>query len=86
MSRLWLVLLCAAVLIATHTRTHTSPFGAHAHDSSVVVTWQVSDDVDNPTGNKILWDTGYLNGAPHKVCQIISASPVGVVPPLHIAP
>jgi hypothetical protein len=28
---------------------------------------QVSDDVDNPTGNKILWDSGFLNGAPHKV-------------------
>ena len=27
----------------------------------------VSDDVDNPTGNRILWDTGYLNGAPHKL-------------------
>ncbi len=28
---------------------------------------QISDDVDNPTGNKILWDSGFLNGAPHKV-------------------
>jgi len=28
---------------------------------------EVSDDVDNPTGNRILWDTGLLNGAPNKL-------------------
>jgi len=28
---------------------------------------QVSDDVDNPTGNRVLWDSGLLNGAPNKV-------------------
>lgn len=27
-----------------------------------------SDDVDNPTGNQLLWDAGMLNGAPNKVC------------------
>jgi splicing factor 3B subunit 3 len=31
----------------------------------------VSDDIDNPTGNRILWDTGYLNGAPDKIKQIL---------------
>ncbi|CAM9302661.1 unnamed protein product [Scytosiphon promiscuus] len=29
----------------------------------------VSDDVDNPTGNRLLWDSGHLNGAPNKVEQ-----------------
>ena len=28
---------------------------------------KVSDDVDNPTGNRVLWDTGLLNGAPNKL-------------------
>lgn len=28
---------------------------------------KVSDDVDNPTGNRVLWDSGLLNGAPNKV-------------------
>ncbi|TFJ87655.1 hypothetical protein NSK_001005 [Nannochloropsis salina CCMP1776] len=28
---------------------------------------KVSDDVDNPTGNRVLWDTGRLNGAPNKL-------------------
>uniref|UniRef100_A0A7S2F9J7 DNA damage-binding protein 1 n=1 Tax=Octactis speculum TaxID=3111310 RepID=A0A7S2F9J7_9STRA len=27
----------------------------------------VSDDVDNPTGSRLLWDTGLLNGAPNKL-------------------
>lgn len=27
----------------------------------------VSDDVDNPTGSRLLWDAGMLNGAPNKV-------------------
>jgi len=27
----------------------------------------VSDEIDNPTGNRILWDTGLLNGAPNKL-------------------
>jgi splicing factor 3B subunit 3 len=27
----------------------------------------VSDDVDNPTGSKLLWDSGQLNGASHKL-------------------
>jgi splicing factor 3B subunit 3 len=30
----------------------------------------VSDDIDNPTGNKMLWDTGLLNGAPSKLEQV----------------
>ncbi|CAM9666346.1 unnamed protein product [Ascophyllum nodosum] len=29
----------------------------------------VSDDVDNPTGNRLLWDSGHLSGAPNKVEQ-----------------
>ncbi|CAM9809907.1 unnamed protein product [Ectocarpus sp. 8 AP-2014] len=29
----------------------------------------VSDDVDNPTGNRLLWDSGHLSGAPNKVQQ-----------------
>ncbi|KAL0586355.1 hypothetical protein ABG067_003968 [Albugo candida] len=31
---------------------------------------EVSDEIDNPTGNRMLWDTGLLNGAPHKLEQI----------------
>ncbi|DBA00600.1 TPA: hypothetical protein N0F65_007729 [Lagenidium giganteum] len=31
---------------------------------------EVSDEVDNPTGNRILWDTGLLNGAPNKLEQV----------------
>jgi len=27
----------------------------------------ISDDVDNPTGDRLLWETGVLNGAPNKV-------------------
>ena len=27
----------------------------------------VSDDADNPTGNRLLWDSAVLNGAPHKL-------------------
>ncbi|CAM9109110.1 unnamed protein product [Choristocarpus tenellus] len=30
----------------------------------------VSDDVDNPTGNRLLWDSGHLSGAPNKVQQL----------------
>ena len=29
-----------------------------------------SDDVDNPTGSKILWDQGLLNGAPNKLSNL----------------
>ena len=32
----------------------------------------VSEDVDNPSGIRILWDTGVLNGAPNKVELICS--------------
>jgi splicing factor 3B subunit 3 len=32
---------------------------------------EVSDEVDNPTGNRILWDTGLLNGAPNKLEQVV---------------
>lgn len=31
---------------------------------------EVSDEIDNPTGNRILWDTGLLNGAPNKLEQV----------------
>ncbi|KAI9916391.1 hypothetical protein PsorP6_018104 [Peronosclerospora sorghi] len=31
---------------------------------------EVSDEVDNPTGNRILWDSGLLNGAPNKLEQV----------------
>jgi splicing factor 3B subunit 3 len=31
----------------------------------------VSDDVDNPTGNRLLWDAALLNGAPTKAIQVI---------------
>ncbi|KAJ0408897.1 hypothetical protein ATCC90586_005934 [Pythium insidiosum] len=31
---------------------------------------EVSDEIDNPTGNRILWDSGLLNGAPNKLEQI----------------
>lgn len=31
---------------------------------------EVSDDVLNPTGSQLLWDTGKLNGAPNKLEQI----------------
>lgn len=32
----------------------------------------VSEDVDNPSGIRILWDTGLLNGAPNKVELVCS--------------
>jgi hypothetical protein len=28
---------------------------------------QVSDDIDNPTGNRVLWDSTNTNTAPNKV-------------------
>ncbi|KAG6958278.1 hypothetical protein JG688_00010582 [Phytophthora aleatoria] len=31
---------------------------------------EVSDEIDNPTGNRILWDSGLLNGAPNKLEQV----------------
>ncbi|CAK4081804.1 unnamed protein product [Aphanomyces euteiches] len=31
---------------------------------------EVSDEVDNPSGNRMLWDSHLLNGAPNKVEQI----------------
>ena len=31
----------------------------------------VSDDIDNPTGSRLLWDTGILNGAPNKLDTMI---------------
>jgi splicing factor 3B subunit 3 len=31
---------------------------------------EVSDEIDNPTGNRMLWDSGLLNGAPNKLEQI----------------
>ncbi|KAG5179960.1 putative spliceosomal protein sap [Tribonema minus] len=30
----------------------------------------VSDDIDNPSGNRVLWDHGMLNGAPNKLTQM----------------
>lgn len=30
----------------------------------------VSDNVDNPTGTRLLWDTGKLSGAPHKLQHV----------------
>lgn len=39
---------------------------------------KVSDDVDNPTGNRVLWDTGRLNGAPNKV-EVLAHFYVGEV-------
>jgi splicing factor 3B subunit 3 len=32
---------------------------------------EVSDEAENPTGNRILWDTGILNGAANKLDQIM---------------
>lgn len=32
---------------------------------------EVSDETDNPTGSRLLWDTGLLNGAPSKLGQIM---------------
>ena len=31
---------------------------------------ETSDDIDNPTGNRVLWDSGVLNGAPTKLEQL----------------
>lgn len=31
---------------------------------------EVSDEIDNPTGNRMLWDAGLLNGAPNKLEQV----------------
>ncbi len=39
---------------------------------------KVSDDVDNPTGNRVLWDTGLLNGAPNKL-EVLAHFYVGEV-------
>lgn len=33
-----------------------------------------SDDVENPTGSRVLWDTGMLNGAPSKVSRSVCHS------------
>ncbi len=38
----------------------------------------VSDDIDNPTGSKMLWDTGILNGAPSKLEQVCVCVCAGV--------
>eukprot|EP01029_Cantina_marsupialis_P031672 TRINITY_DN9195_c0_g1_i1.p1 TRINITY_DN9195_c0_g1~~TRINITY_DN9195_c0_g1_i1.p1 ORF type:complete len:1219 (-),score=407.38 TRINITY_DN9195_c0_g1_i1:149-3805(-) len=32
----------------------------------------LGDDIDNPTGNRLLWDTGCLNGAPYKFETLIN--------------
>ncbi len=38
-----------------------------------------NDNVDNPTGNRILWDQGLLNGAPNKV-EVSNSYHLGEVP------
>ncbi|CAN0355275.1 unnamed protein product, partial [Scytosiphon promiscuus] len=48
------------------------PVGLRQHRGNIFVLRvpsDVSDDVDNPTGNRLLWDSGHLNGAPNKVEQ-----------------
>jgi splicing factor 3B subunit 3 len=43
----------------------------------------VSDDIDNPTGSRLLWDTGLLNGAPNKLDAMIQYHVGEVVTSLH---
>jgi splicing factor 3B subunit 3 len=42
---------------------------------------EVSDEVDNPTGNRMLWDTGLLNGAPNKLEQVRVCSDPAIAMP-----
>ncbi|CAB1113081.1 unnamed protein product [Ectocarpus sp. CCAP 1310/34] len=46
----------------------------------------VSDDVDNPTGNRLLWDSGHLSGAPNKVQQQLQTETTLVSQQVLVAP
>ncbi|KAK8791095.1 hypothetical protein WA158_005726 [Blastocystis sp. Blastoise] len=39
---------------------------------------KTDDNVNNPTGNKVLWDTGFLNGAPNKN-QLVASIHIGEI-------
>merc|ERR1711935_255141 len=43
----------------------------------------VSDDIDNPTGSQLLWDTGILNGAPNKLETLVQFHVGETVTSLH---
>jgi splicing factor 3B subunit 3 len=46
----------------------------------------VSDDVDNPTGSRLLWDSGLLNGAANKLDLMAQAHLGEVITSMHKTP
>jgi splicing factor 3B subunit 3 len=65
--------LCARYLTASCMVDYSTVAGADKFGNVFLLRLpkEVGEDVDNPTGDRILWDSGWLGGAPHKVRRLI---------------